>query len=146
MKLSRTKMITGCCVLLLAGLLVSPAISYSDELEIEIDIAPNVLNIQSSGTVVTVHTDIAYWMVEAFTLTLEGLEISSWKADNQGNFVAKFLMAEVKALKDLEIGDYNEFELSGWTKDRETEDGVEFFGTQKILIIDVVPQGDANTR
>ena len=30
MRLSKMKMITGCCVLLLAGLLVSPAISYSD--------------------------------------------------------------------------------------------------------------------
>jgi hypothetical protein len=142
MKLSRTKMITGCCVLLLVGLLISPAISYSDEdeLEIEIDIAPNVLNIQSAGTVVTVHTDIAYWMVDAYTLELNGIEISSWKADNQGNFVAKFLMDEVKALaledEDMAIGDYNEFELEG-----ETKDGVEFFGTQEILIIDVVPKG-----
>ena len=138
MKLSRTKMITGCCVLLLVGLLVSPAISYSDELEIEIDIAPNVLNIQSAGTVVTVHTDIAYWMVDAYTLTLNELEIRSWKADNQGNFVAKFLMDDVKALalEELDIGDYNEFVLEG-----ETKDGVEFFGTQEILIIDVVPKG-----
>lgn len=138
MRLSKMKMITGCCVLLLSGLLVSPAISYS--LDIEIDIAPNVLNIQSSGTVVTVHTDIAYWVVDAYTLTLNGLEISSWKADNQGNFVAKFLMDEVKALaledEDMTIDDYNEFELEG-----ETKDGVEFFGTQEILIIDVVPKG-----
>lgn len=135
MRLSKMKRMTGCCMLLLAGLLISPATSYSEELEIEIDIAPNVLNIQSAGTVVTVHTDIAYWMVEAYTLELNGIEISSWKADNQGNFVAKFLMDEVKAL-DLELGDYNEFELEG-----KTRDGVEFFGTQEILIIDVVPKG-----
>lgn len=140
MRLSRTKMITGCCVLLLVGLLVSPATSYSDELEIEIDIAPNVLNIQSSGTVVTVHTDIAYWAVDVSAVYLNGIEISSWKADNQGNFVAKFLMDEVKALalvdENMAIGDYNEFELEG-----ETKGGVEFFGTQEILIIDVVPKG-----
>ena len=138
MKLSKMKMITGCCALLLAGLLISPATSYSDALEIEIDIAPNVLNIQSEGTVVTVHTDIAYWTVDAYTLTLNGIEISSWKTDNQGNFVAKFLMDKVKAfaLEELDIGDYNEFVLEG-----ETKDGVEFFGTQEILIIDVVPKG-----
>jgi len=52
MMLSKTKMITGCCVLLLVGLLVSPATSFS--LDITIDISPNVLNIQSQGTVVTV--------------------------------------------------------------------------------------------
>jgi hypothetical protein len=143
MRLSEMKMITGCCVLLLAGLLLSPAISYSDDdfdFEIEIDIAPNVLNIQSEGTAVTVHTDIAYWTVEAYTLTLNGIDIKSWKADNQGNFVAKFWMDEVKALaleaEDMTIGDYNEFVLLG-----ENKAGEVFLGTQEILIIDVVPKG-----
>jgi hypothetical protein len=133
MKLSRTKMITGCCVLLLARLLISPAISYSEE--IEIDIAPNVLNIQSAGTVVTVHTDIAYWTVVGSTVLLNDVEIQSWKADNRGNFVAKFFMDAIKDLP-LEIGDYNTLKLKGFDTG-----GQLFEGEQEIKVIDVVPAG-----
>jgi len=63
-----------------------------------IRIAPNVLNIGSNGTVVTVHTNLPYSSVVAATVTLNGLEIQSWKADSRGNFVAKFSMSAVKAL------------------------------------------------
>jgi hypothetical protein len=134
MKLSRTKMITGCCVLLLVGLLVSPAISYSEE--IEIDVAPNVLNIQSSGTVVTVHTDIAYWVVDVSSVFLNGVLIQSWKADDQGNFVAKFSMDTIKALDGLVIGGYNTLQLIGLDTDGEA-----FAGEQEIKVIDVDPRG-----
>lgn len=134
MKLSKMKLITGCCVLLLAGLLLSPAISYSED--IEIDVAPNVLNIQSSGTVVTVHTDIAYWTVVGSTVLLNDVEIQSWKADNRGNFVAKFSMDAIKALDGLIIGEYNEFTMVGVDTD-----GDAFSGTQEIRIIDVLPAG-----
>ena len=134
MRLSKMKMITGCCVLLLVGLLVSPATSYS--FEIEIDISPNVLNIQSEGTVVTVHTDIAYWVVNVSSVFLNGELIQSWKADNQGNFVAKFSMDTIKALDGLVIGDYNTLTLIGADKDEQP-----FIGSQEILVIDVLPKG-----
>ena len=133
MRLSKMKMITGCCVLLLAGLLISPAISYSDE--IEIDVAPNVLNIQSSGTVVTVHTDIAYWTVVGSTVLLNDVEIQSWKADNRGNFVAKFFMDAIKDLP-LEIGEYNILKLKGFDTG-----GQLFEGEQAIKVIEVIPAG-----
>lgn len=70
---------------------------------------------------------------------MNNIEISWWKADNQGNFVAKFLMSEVKQLaetEDLEIPGENELTLVG-----STTDGVEFFGTQTITVIDVQPSG-----
>ena len=130
MRLSKMKMITGCCVLLLAGLFLSPTISYSYDLEI--DIAPNVLNIQSSGTVVTVHTDIAYWAVDVSSVFLNGVLIQSWKADNQGNFVAKFSMDTVKELPGLIIGDDNTLQLIGLDTD-----GVAFRAVQDIRVIDV---------
>ncbi len=140
MRLSKTKMITGCCVLLLAGLLVSPAISYSD-FEIEIDISPNVLNIQSMGTVVTVHTDIAYSSVLAYSVLLDEVEIQSWKADNRGNFVAKFSMEEIEAIFDPEdCNEYYTFTLVGYGFDEDDEPEL-FFGTQEILIINVYPAG-----
>jgi len=63
-----------------------------------IRIAPNVLNIGSSGTVVTIHTSLPFSSIVAATVTLNDLEIQSWKADARGNFVAKFSMSDVKAL------------------------------------------------
>lgn len=122
------------CLVLLAVLLFSPAASHS--LEIEIDVSPNVLNIQSSGTVVTIHTDISYSLVDAYTVYLNGLAISSWKSDNRGNFVAKFSMNEVKMLDGLVIGDYNTLQMVGLT-----DDGEPFVGEQDIKVIDVLPQG-----
>lgn len=101
-----------------------------------IDVAPNVLNIQSSGTVVTVHTDMPYGSVAGASVTLNGVEIDWWKADNQGFFVAKFVMDEIKALADsgdLVVGELNELTLKGLTNDGET-----FQGSQEILVIDKV--------
>ena len=114
-----------------------PGKSYA--FEIGIEVAPNTLNIQSDGQVVTVHTTIKYWDVDPYTVYLNDIEISSWKADNRGYFVAKFLMSEVKALADsghLVVPGENELILDGKTKD-----GAVFTGTQTITVIDVEPVG-----
>lgn len=103
--------------------------------EITIEVAPQTLNLQNSGEVVTVHTDIVYSNVDAATVSLNGIEIDSWKADNRGNFVAKFLMEEVKALAEagsLDVPAENELTLNGYTTDN-----AEFTGTQTITVIDV---------
>lgn len=134
MRLPKITLAIGCFVLF-SFLFFSPATSYSDE--IEIDVAPNVLNIQSEGTVVTVHTDISYWLVDVSSVFLNDILISSWKADDRGNFVAKFSMDEVKSLfEDEKIGDYNLLTLIGVTKG-----GEPFVGTQEIRVIEVMPQG-----
>ena len=96
---------------------------------IEIQVAPNVLNLQNNGVVVTIHTDIPFSNVIASSVSLNGIEIQSWKADAQGFFVAKFNIDEVKALTDLVIGDYNILTLIG-----ESIDG-DFFGSEAILVI-----------
>lgn len=98
--------------------------------EITIDIAPNVLNVASSGTVVTVHTNLPYSSVLSSSLTLDGVQIESWKADDRGYFVAKFEMSAIKSLP-LAINQHHTFMLTGFTKD-----GQEFSGIQSILIID----------
>ena len=103
--------------------------------DIQIDVAPNVLNIQSESVVVTVHTDIAYSAVVGSTVFLNGVEINHWKSDARGNFVAKFLSDEIKALDELEVGEFNTLVLTGLT----TEGDV-FIGEQEIKIIDVLPQ------
>ena len=79
---------TACTITLRAGLLglllsVGPA-PNALAFELTIEVAPNVLNLQSSGYIVTVHTDIAYGQVDAHSVHLNGVPINSWKADNRG--------------------------------------------------------------
>ena len=105
--------------------------------EINIDVAPNVLNIQSEGTVVTVHTDIAYSAVEGASVELNGIIIAWWKSDSRGQFVAKFNMEEVTALVDAGVLDLGEITL--------TLTGTSvlgnFSGTQTIKVISVEARG-----
>ena len=83
-------------------------------IEIGISVAPNTLNIQSPGQVVTVHTSITYGSVDHENVYLNGIQINSWKADSRVYFVAKFLLSEVNALADTEdfyVPGENEFTL-----------------------------------
>ena len=107
-----------------------------EDILIMIQVSPNVLNLQNNGQVVTIHTDIAYSVVDGSSVSLNGVEISSWKADNRGDFVAKFLMDEIKDLPSLKIDELNMLQLEGFTKD-----GDSFFGSQEILVINVIPKG-----
>jgi len=70
----------------------------SDGFTIVIDVAPNVLNLQNKGQVVTVHTNVAYYLVSGASVDLNGVEINYWKSDSRGQFVAKFVMDDVKDL------------------------------------------------
>lgn len=111
----------------------------SDEiLDITIDVAPNVLNIASSGTMVTVQTDIAYSAVDGASVTLNDVPIAWWKSDSSGQFVAKFNMGEVETLVTAGVLDKGEItlKLSGTTKL-----GVNFSGAQLISVIDVTSAG-----
>jgi len=109
--------------------------NFGSEIQITIDVAPNVLNLQNQAEVVTIHTDISYSLVVGSTVYLNDIPINSWKSDDRGNFVAKFLMSEVKDLP-LNVGEYNELKLVG-----ETVGGVTFWGTQDILILNNIPVG-----
>ena len=123
-----------CCMALALMLFQAPAKCYG--FDIEIDVSPNVLNIQSQSTIVTVHTDIAYNLVVGATVFLNDVEIDWWKSDDRGNFVAKFLSDEIKTLDGLSIGGYNTLVLTGYTTGEEA-----FIGTQDIMVIDNVPEG-----
>jgi len=101
----------------------------AQDLLITIDVAPNVLNLENQGTVVTVHTNIAYSAVEGSSLTLNDVPIYYWKSDSRGYFVAKFTMSSIKALP-LKLNEYNTMRMIG-----ETKSGVSFEGTQEILVV-----------
>ena len=123
-----------CCMALALVLFQAPAKCFA--YDIVIDVSPNVLNIQSQSTVVTVHTDVAYNLVVGASVFLNGVAIDWWKADDRGNFVAKFSSDEIKTLDGLKIGDYNTLVLTGFTTGGEA-----FIGTQDIMVIDNVPAG-----
>ena len=123
-----------CCMALALVFFQAPAKCYG--LDIEIDVSPNVLNIQSQSTIVTVHTDIAYSLVVGASVFLNGVAIDWWKSDDRGNFVAKFVSDEIKTLEGLIIGDYNTLTLIGFTTGEEA-----FEGTQDIMVIDNIPAG-----
>lgn len=129
----------GLIFFIVLSLSVIVATSPSHAFEISIQVSPSTLNIQSCGEVVTVHTSIAYSSVVGASVTLNDLPISWWKMDNQGNFVAKFVMTEVKALAEagaLQVPGENELTLVGTTTD-----GATFTGTQTITVINVQPAG-----
>ncbi|MGD8914948.1 MAG: hypothetical protein PVH35_00025 [Syntrophobacterales bacterium] len=134
MKLLRMSLVLACVLAATLCWLLYPAAALSAD--IQIDVAPNVLNIQSEGVIVTVHTDIAYSAVEGASVYLNGVAIKYWKADARGNFVAKFDMDEIKTLDGLIIDDYNTLVLNGYTTDGDT-----FIGEQDIRVIDIIPKG-----
>ena len=136
MRLSRMSLVTGCVLAVTLFWFLFPAAALSEEIQIQIDVAPNVLNIQSQGEIVTVHTDIAYSAVVGATVFLNGVPIQWWKADARGNFVAKFVMDEIKTLDGLKIDGYNTLLLIGYTTD-----GDPFIGEQEIKVIDIIPRG-----
>ena len=101
----------------------------------EITVSPNVINIASASTVVTIHTDLPFSLVEGASVTLNDLEISWWKSDDRGYFVAKFSSEEVKALDEVadagEAGTLVTLTLEGIC------DGETFSGTDEVKVIDV---------
>jgi hypothetical protein len=100
------------------------------EIPIEIQISPSTLNLAYQGTVVTVHTDIPFSAVEGATVSLNSVAIAWWKADNQGNFVAKFKAEEVMGI--VNPGDGATLSLTG-----ETTTGDYFSGTDEIRVIEI---------
>jgi hypothetical protein len=129
-------LVLGCVLAVTLCWLLYPAAALSAEIPIQIDVAPNVLNIQSQGAIVTIHTDIAYSAVDGASVYLNGVAIQWWKADARGNFVAKFVMDEIKTLDGLIIDGYNVLVLNGYTTDGHT-----FIGEQEIKVIDITPRG-----
>ncbi len=134
MRLSRMQCFSACVLAITLCWFLYPSTTLA--FDIEIDVSPNVLNIQSNSTIVTVHTDIAYNLVVGASVFLNGIAIDWWKSDDRGNFVAKFVSDEIKTLDGLIIGDYNTLTLNGYTTDGEA-----FIGTQDIMVINNVPEG-----
>jgi hypothetical protein len=129
--------------LIVAALVSLTALAFAGNVlafEITIDVAPNVLNLQrTNDKCVTVHTNISFNDVDCSSVALEvegndGTTVSILrdycKSDDRGNFVAKFLMEDIRKLP-LTTYEDNTFKLIG-----DTKDGVDFWGSQDILVVD----------
>ena len=127
------------CIALMATM--TPLASHAD-IPVTIDVAPNVINLGSSSTWVTVHADIEYAVVNASSVVLivgsSTVPYDLCFADDRGNLVAKFGM---NAVKDIlfeyttvePIDDWFTFELSVETN---TDPVYYFSGEQDIRVFD----------
>jgi hypothetical protein len=118
-------------------MLAAPAVGSAEEITIEI--APATLNLQSNGKVVTVHTDVPFGDIDVATVYLAGVAINSWKADDRGYFVAKFLIDDIKTLDGLKINDFNTLKFVALTIYDE-----EVWGEADVMVIDSGTGGNAN--
>ena len=119
-------------------MLAAPTICSAEEILITIEIAPSTLNIQSNGKVVTVHTDIAYSEIDVYSVYLGGVYIDSSKADDRGNFVAKFLIDAIKDIDGLSIDDHNLLQFVA-----ATTSGLTVLGEADVMVIDSGTGGNA---
>ena len=97
--------------------------------EIGITVSPSTLYLESQGSWVTVHTDVAYGLVDTATLMLNGVPIAWTKVDNQGNLVAKF---ELDAVKDIDIVEPPSAML---TLSGTLIGGADFSGTDEVKVV-----------
>ena len=129
---TRSRSVTALILAFMASALVS---ATADAGEITVRISPATLNLRSSGTVVTVHTDVPFDDVDVVSVYLAGVAIASWKADDRGFFVAKFAMDDVKSVDGLVINGPNTFQLVGLDVF-----GEPFWGEQEVMVIDRGPR------
>ena len=107
------------------------AIAQSGE-EVKIKISPNAISEVAQGPRnLTVHVDIAYGLVDAGSVELDGIEAASIFPDDRGDLVAKFAMDRVRdRITDAvrQEGDLS-LTLTG------TAEGNPFSGTDSIRIV-----------
>lgn len=96
------------------------------ELSVPIQVSPATLVLDSPGTWVTVHADIAYGDVDHATLTMNGVEVVYVKSDNCGDLVVKFDRRDVQ---DIVSPPEATLTLTGFTVD-----GTPFAGSQVIRV------------
>lgn len=100
-------------------------------MEIGVDVAPRIINVDGKAPSFVVHTDLAYGLVDPATVVLNGVPISRWKMDSLGNFDAIVRLGDIVA--ELEPGRHNLFLLEGMTR---TEPPEPFWGAEEVLVVE----------
>lgn len=103
--------------------------ALAEEGTIDVVVSPNVLNLESYGGSVSLHTDIAYGLAEEIGLTVNGTEVPSFStfADNRGQLVVKCDLETIKGM--VQVGEAT-FVLSVVGGD-----GVAYSGSDMIEVI-----------
>jgi len=118
------------CIALMGGTLST--VAAQEVISVDIQVAPHVLALRSTGVWVTIHTDIAFSQVDTCAVEVDGADVPvrRTKADNLGNLVVKVWQADVKPLFDgLETWVKVPVVLTGVTKA-----GDDFEGMDKMWV------------
>jgi len=130
---SRTIKILGITMVLAALLVISiTGTVFAEDGTIDMEVSPHVLNIESNGGSISIHTDIGFGFVEDATVEVNGeeIEVISTFADDCGNLVVICDIEEVKEIvKDDESAN---FVL--------TCNGGDYTGWDSVPVIRVIPQ------
>ena len=112
-------------------MLLSSAVLANDN-TIDIVVSPHVLNIESNGGSISIHTDIGFGLVEDTTVKVNGqeIEVISTFADDCGNLVVKCSTDEVKGI--VIYDESADFVL--------TCNSGSYIGENSIRVIRVIPQ------
>ena len=131
-RLSKACVGTMLLVMLLAVVLTTGALA-EDTIEVVVVVSPNVLNLNSNGGSVSLHTDIDYAVVvvDGVELYVEDQLVEQiWTfADDRGDLVVKCNIDIVKGMVDVRLGEAT-FRL-----EVVTESG-QYIGTDTIAVID----------
>ena len=107
---------------------------FAGDNTIDMVVSPNVLNIESNGGSISVHTDIGYVAPDDATLEVNGTAIDTINTfvDNRGNLVVK---CSIDTVKDIVVGTEEAvFVLTA------NYNGSVYSGTDTIAVIQVLPQ------
>jgi len=123
-------------VILIAAITIIPlsgSVLANDNV-IDIVVSPNVLNLESNGGSISVHTDISYVAEAEVNLEVNGTTIDDINTfpDNCGNLVVKCSIDTVKAIVANETEATFILTVS--------YDGETYTGTDTIMVIQVIPQ------
>ena len=107
--------------------------ALADDSTIDMVVSPNVLNIESKGGSISIHTDIGYVSPDDATLEVNGTEVEriSTFVDNCGNLVVKCSISTVKVI--VEGSEEAVFVLTAGYN------GGVYTGTDTIKVIQVIP-------
>jgi archaellum component FlaG (FlaF/FlaG flagellin family) len=101
---------------------------------IDMVVSPNVLNIESNGGSISIHTDIGYVSEDDAALEVNEtpIETITTFVDNRGNLVVK---CSIDTVKNIVVGtDEATFVLTA------SYNGSVYYGTDTIAVIQVLPQ------
>jgi len=124
----KKKLLLAVCSLgLVSGLIATQAYSAGDRI-VSIRAAPGTIALNSRGTWVTVHAGISYAVVDASTVELNGISARLCFADDRGNLVAKFTLADIKEIVAAPT--------AALTLRGATDDGEPFYGSDTVKVKD----------